>query len=96
MKQAISPDLFQSFAAGLPIVRECKLDSDKVATLKLQNDDEIKLFISYSAEDIRRAVVEFAHEQSSANFMLDGRGDVVISSEKEGILAAVPEIVMLG
>ncbi len=51
--------------------------------------------ISYSAEDIRRSVVEFAHEQSSANFMLDGRGDVVISSEKEGILAAVPEIVDL-
>ncbi len=51
--------------------------------------------ISYSVEDIHRTVVESAHEESSTNFILDGTGDVVISSEKDGILAAVPENVDL-
>ena len=58
MKQAISPDLFQSFAAGLPIVRECKLDSDKVATLKLQNDDEIKIRLVISADGYPKQIKE--------------------------------------
>ena len=51
--------------------------------------------ISYSVDDIHRTVVESAREESSTNFMLDGKGDVTVSSEKDGILAAVPEIVDL-
>ncbi len=50
MKIAISPNLFQSFAVGLPIVRKCKVGSDKVATLTLKNDEEVKICLVISAD----------------------------------------------
>ncbi len=47
--------------------------------------------ISYSVEDIHQMVAEVTLELSRSSFVLDRKGDVVFSTERDGILAAVPE-----
>ncbi len=58
MKQTLSPDLFQSFGSSLPIIHECNVGSDKVATLKLWNDEEIKIRLVISREGYPKQIKE--------------------------------------
>ena len=58
MKQMLSPNMFISFASSLPIVHDCKVDSDKVATLKIRNDEEIKIQLVISADGYPKQIKE--------------------------------------
>ena len=58
MKQMLSPNMFISFASSLPIVHDCKVDSDKVATLKIRNDEEIKIQLVISTDGYPKQIKE--------------------------------------
>lgn len=58
MKQMPSPNAFRRFANNLPVISECTVGSDNIATLKLRNEEEIKIRLLISPDGYPKQIKE--------------------------------------
>ncbi|MCR5846900.1 MAG: hypothetical protein K6G75_02115 [Lachnospiraceae bacterium] len=65
MKQVPSLNIFRKFGSELPIISECTVDSDRIAILKLRNDDEIKMKLVISNEGYPKRIKEIISGMAS-------------------------------
>ena len=56
MKQELSVDMFRKFANNLPIIVNCTVDANEVATLKLSSNDEINMQLAISRDGYPRQI----------------------------------------
>lgn len=65
MKQPLSVDIFKSFANNLPIIDNCTVDANEVATLKLSSGDEIIMKLVISRDGYPKLIKNIITEMKS-------------------------------